>query len=156
MHNKEKLSLNSHENEYFLEVKINEYFFGIPVCYVRDVLNPLLIEPVPLAPNIVSGSLNLRGRIVTVIDFKVILGLAPSNDVSSHMSVVIDVEDELYSLIIDEVAEVLSLDNKEMKPNPDNLNSKWKELSKGIFSLKDKLLIIVDIKKLLPRKTHKE
>ncbi|MDF2965216.1 MAG: cheW [Rickettsiaceae bacterium] len=143
---------NDQEINYYLEVKVDNYYFGIPVKYVRDVLNPLEIEPVPLAPKLVSGSLNLRGRIVTAIDFKVILGLNATNDVSSHMSVVIEFEDELYSLIIDDVGDVLNLNNKDLQSNPNNLNPQWKELSQGIFTLKDKLLIIVDIEKLLPKK----
>jgi purine-binding chemotaxis protein CheW len=150
------LSNNEHITNYYLEVKIENYCFGIPVDFVRDVLNPFEIEPVPLAPNIVSGSLNLRGRIVTAIDLKVILGLKATEDVSDHMSVVIEFEDELYSLIIDNVADVLNLKNNDLQPNPNNLNPQWKELSKGIYTLKDKLLIILDVEKLLPKKDKRE
>ena len=141
-------------DNYYLEIRVKDYFFGIPVKYVRDVLNPHDIEPVPLAPKIVLGSLNLRGRIVTAIDIRVVLNLGNTEQVNQRMSVVIEFEDELYSFIIDDVGDVVFLDAKDMKSNPENLNVDWKEVCKGIFSLENKLLIVLDVSHLLPKKSN--
>ena len=61
--------------EDFVTFFINDQMFGIPVLKVQDILTPDRIAPIPLAPPEIRGSINLRGRIVTVVDVRVRLGL---------------------------------------------------------------------------------
>ena len=68
--------------ENFVAFTIKDQLFGIPVFQVQDILIPTTIASVPLAPPEVRGSINLRGRIVTVIDVRVRLGLGEQEDVS--------------------------------------------------------------------------
>jgi len=137
------------ENQDFVTMTIHDQLFGIPVLTVQDVLGPQKITPIPLASPEVAGALNLRGRIVTAVDVRKRLGLAPSGEGEKSMSVVVDFRGELYSLIIDSVGEVLSLPPDCFERNPATLDPAWREVSAGVFRLKDKLLVVLDVARLL-------
>jgi purine-binding chemotaxis protein CheW len=124
--------------------------FGIPVLQVQDVLNPQRITRIPLAPPEVAGSLNLRGRIVTVIDLRGCLGMPPMTDnTKSRMSIVVDHQGELYSLLVDQIGEVLSLSNTDFERNPPTLEKRWREIALGIYRLNQNLLVVLDVARLL-------
>jgi len=123
--------------------------FGIPVPAVRDVLGPLRLTRVPLAPPEVAGNLNLRGRIVTAIDLRPRLGLAPRAKDAAWMSVVVEHQGELYSLIVDSVGEVLSLDTAACERELPTLDPRWREFTDGIYRLNGALLVVLDVAHLL-------
>lgn len=133
----------------FVTMFIDGQLFGIPVLQVQDVLGPQRIARVPLAPKEVAGSLNLRGRIVTAIDVRTRLGLSSNGENIKNMSVVVDHNGEFYSLLVDQVGEVMSLPATDYEKTPATLDDRWKEISDGVYRLKDTLLIVLDIKRLL-------
>lgn len=133
----------------YVTVYIQGQLFGIPVLAVQDVLGPQKITRIPLAPVEVAGSLNLRGRIVTAIDVRLRLGLSAQSEGGKGMSVVIDVGGELYSLMVDQVGEVLSLPEATVERNPPTLDQAWREFSIGIYRLDGELMVVLDIIKLL-------
>jgi purine-binding chemotaxis protein CheW len=135
--------------EMLVTVKIADQLFGIPVLDVRDVLGPQRITRVPLAPPEVSGALNLRGRIVTAIDVRTRMGIAVDAEAKTCMSVVVDIHGELYSLIVDRVGEVMSLPSSDFERPPATLDPRWQEVSSGIYRLKDCLLVVLDVARLL-------
>jgi len=137
------------ESQDFVTMTIYDQLFGIPVLTVQDVLGPQKITRIPLASPEVTGSLNLRGRIVTAIDVRKRLGLPAVEGDAKGMSVVVDFNGELYSLIIDSVGEVLSLPADCFERNPATLDPAWREVSAGVFRLKDRLLVVLDVARLL-------
>lgn len=122
---------------------------GVPVLSVRDVLGVQAITRIPLAPREVAGSLNLRGRIVTAVDLRSRLGLPRREGGNGAMSVVVEVGGELYSLLADQVGEVLSLNAGERSPNPPTLDASWREFSLGVHRLGSQLLVLLDVERLL-------
>lgn len=137
----------------FLTVFIAGQVFGIPVLQVQDVLGTQRVTKIPLAPPEVAGSLNLRGRIVTAIDVRCRLGLPRRETSQREMSVVVELEGELYSLIIDEVGDVMSLDNENFEGTPATLDPVWRDVSAGIYRLDGQLMVVLDVPKLL-NKVH--
>ncbi len=133
----------------YVTMTIGGQWFGIPVLSVQDVLGPQNIAMIPLAPPEVAGSLNLRGRIVTAINPRVRLGLPKQEENATIMSVVVEHHGELYSLLIDQVGEVLKLPSDRFEQNPASLDPRWRDISTGIYRLDDRLLIVVDIERLL-------
>jgi purine-binding chemotaxis protein CheW len=117
--------------------------FGIPVASVRDVLGHQSISRIPLAPGAIAGSLNLRGRIVTVLDLRIALGLGRTERPDQAMNVVIDHGGELYSLLVDQVGDVLSLAAAAVEPLPHTLGSGWRGMSEGVVKLKDELVLVL-------------
>jgi purine-binding chemotaxis protein CheW len=139
----------SSEGSDFVTIVVGEQLFGIPVLQVQDVLGAQRITRVPLAPPEVAGSLNLRGRIVTAIDLRIRLGLPELTDGKQRMSVVVDHQGELYSLMVDQVGEVLSLSEATFERNPATLDARWREVSAGIYRLDGNLLVVLDVARLL-------
>jgi purine-binding chemotaxis protein CheW len=135
-----------------LIIHIADQVFGVPVLQIQDVLGEQRVTRVPLAPPEVDGALNLRGRIATAINVRRRLGLsAKSNDtdVRKSMSVVVEHNEELYSLIIDRVGDVISLRHNDFEDTPPTMDPLWRDISSGIFRMENKLLVILDVSKLL-------
>lgn len=132
-----------------LTVMIGDQIFGIPILQVQDVLGPQKVTRVPLAPPEVGGSLNLRGRIVTAIHIRERLHLAKLEDNAHYMSIVVEHENEFYSLIFDKVGDVLKLNITDYEACPSTLDPYFREVSDGIYRLKDQLLVVLDVPKLL-------
>lgn len=133
----------------FVTATIGDQLCGIPVLKVQDVLGPQRITPIPLAPDEVAGSLNLRGRIVTAIDLRTRLGLTGGSDESDEMSIVVDHHGELYSLMVDAVGEVLKMSAADFERNPATLDPVWRRYSEGVYRLAQGLLVVLDIDTLL-------
>lgn len=139
--------LDSHD---FLTLFIGDQIFGIPILQVQDVLGPQHVTKVPLAPVAVAGSLNLRGRIVTAINVRACLGMEHKDlDIGKMMSVVVEVEGELYSLLIDKIGDVLSLSYSTFEKNPATLKEEWRDVCQGIYRLQGRLLVVLDVPRLL-------
>lgn len=143
----ENKAVDAGENMY-VTMRIADQLFGISVVHVRDVLRQQKVTPVPLAPPEVSGSLNLRGRIVTVIDGRRRLGLPELVEAKSTF-VVVERKGELYSLMVDSVGEVLTVPAGAIEKAPANLNGNWKEAASGIYRLEGELLVLIDVEVLL-------
>lgn len=137
------------EARQFVSITIGKQSFGIPVLLVHDVLGPQRITRIPLAPKEVAGSLNLRGRIVTAIQVRRRLGLDPLPADAETMSVVVEHQGELYSLIVDGVGEVLTLYDHDFENHPPTMSPRLREVSTGIYRLKDALLVVLDVPSLL-------
>jgi purine-binding chemotaxis protein CheW len=136
------------DTEDFVTFTIADQLFGIPVLKVQDVLSAHNITRIPLAPPEIAGSLNLRGRIVTAMDVRLRLGLAP-RDRETTMSIVAEHDGELYSLMVDSVGEVLGLKSSDWERNPATLDPKFREYSLGIYRLDGELLVVLDVNRLL-------
>ncbi len=133
----------------FVTMKMGHQIFGISVAYVVDVLSPQKINPIPLAHKEIVGSLNLRGRIVTAVDIRVVLDIHEKAELQKNMCVVIEYENELFSWLVDEVGDVATVPSEELIKNPDNLSKVWQDISLGIFPLKNELVVILDIEKVM-------
>lgn len=127
---------------------------GIPVLSVRDVLGPQTITRIPLAPPEIAGSLNLRGRIVTAIDLRRRLGLPKAALGEDPMSVVAEQGGDLYALLVDQVAEVISVPSDRFERNPPTLPAEWARFSTGIVRLQGRLLAVLDVTRLLALSTE--
>ncbi len=129
----------------YVTVYIEGQLFGLPVERVQDILVPEKIARIPLAPPEVAGSINLRGRIVTVVNGRARLGLPPLAETARIMCVTVEQGAELYSLQVDNVGNVLNLPLRGIEPNPSTLDPRWRSLSRGVMRLEDELLIILDV-----------
>ncbi len=133
----------------FVTMKIGPQLFGIAADYVIDVLMPQKINPIPLTRKEILGSLNLRGRIVTALDIRVLLEIEDKCDVEKNMCVVVEYRGELFSLVVDNVGSVVSVPTDDLIHNPENLSEFWKEVSLGIFPFNQDLIVVLDISKVL-------
>ncbi len=124
-------------------------FYGINVMDVQEIIRYQDMTGVPLADSVIKGLINLRGQIVTAIDLRRRLGLKPRSKEDNPMNVIINTNDEAISLLVDEIGDVIEVDDDIFEPPPQNLRGKAKELTTGVYKLKDKLLMTLDMDKLL-------
>ena len=129
----------------YVTASIGGQLFGLPIQQVQDVFMPERLTRVPLAPPEIAGVLNLRGRIVTLIDMRDRLGLQPRTGEGQAMAIGVEAGGESYGLLIDSVGEVLKLDDAGREPNPINLDPRLARVSAGIHRLEGQLLMLVDV-----------
>lgn len=137
------------DEQVLVTLTVADQLCGVPVLAVRDILGEQPITRIPLAPPEIAGSLNLRGRIVTAIDLRRRLGLPAAPAGQKRMSVVADQGGELYALLVDQVSEVMSLRAGTFERNPPTLERRWAAFSTGIHRLEGRLLVVLDVDKLL-------
>lgn len=130
-----------------LSVMLGGQLFGIDIGHISDILPRQDDTPVPQAGRRISGLINLRGHIVTLIHVRLCLGLSSQD--TSKMNVVIEYGGELYGLLFDEVGDILDLDRVDMESVPSVLDERWHGLGQGVFRLPQGLLILLDAVKLV-------
>ena len=142
------MSSETHLKEY-VTAMIGGQLIGLPILHVQDVFIPERLTRVPLAPPEIAGVLNLRGRIVTLIDMRGRLGLAARDGERPIMAIGVESRGESYGLLIDSIGEVLKLDDAAREPNPINLDPRLARVSAGIHRLEGQLLMVVDVERVL-------
>ena len=133
----------------YVTAMIGGQLFGLPIVRVQDVFIPERLTRVPLAPPEIAGVLNLRGRIVTLIDLRRRFGLGQRESGQVTMAIGVESRAESYGLLIDSVGEVLKLEDAAREPNPINLDERLARVSAGIYRLDGQLLIVVDVDRVL-------
>jgi purine-binding chemotaxis protein CheW len=137
-----------YENQY-VSFLVDGQLLGIPVNSVQEVLNPQKIAFVPLASAEVSGLLNLRGQIVTAVNLRRRLGLPDIDGDRQSMNVVVRHGGESYSLLVDEVGDVINVSGDVLQPPPATLDEQWKKFTSGVFRLENRLFVILNSATLL-------
>ncbi|WP_047048106.1 chemotaxis protein CheW [Vibrio mexicanus] len=129
--------------------QLEEETYGINVMQVREVLRYTEIAPVPGAPNYVLGIINLRGNVVTVIDTRSRFGLMEGEITDNTRIIVIESEHQVIGILVDSVAEVVYLRSSEIDTTPSVGTDESAKFIQGVSNRDGKLLILVDLNKLL-------
>lgn len=140
---------NSPLNLQYATFFVDELFFGIEVLKVQEVLRYQEMTSVPRAPGVIEGLINLRGEIVTAIDMRRRLGLRTRPDGKWPMNVVVHADDGAVSLLVDEIADVLQVNEKDYEPPPETLQGMARDLIRGAYKLDKRLLLILDTEKTI-------
>lgn len=129
--------------------QLEEETYGINVMQVREVLRYTEIAPVPGAPDYVLGIINLRGNVVTVIDTRSRFGLMGGEITDNTRIIVIESERQVIGILVDSVAEVVYLRASEIDTTPSVGTDESSKFIQGVSNREGKLLILVDLNKLL-------
>ncbi|WP_284422356.1 MULTISPECIES: chemotaxis protein CheW, partial [unclassified Bradyrhizobium] len=116
---------------------------------VQDVFMPERVTRVPLSSSEIAGVLNLRGRIVTVVDMRARLGLERLGETKPPMAVGVDLRGESYGLLIDQIGEVLRLPEASREENPVNLDPRMAKFAGGVHRLDGQLMVVLDVDRVL-------
>lgn len=126
-----------------------DLFFGVDVLDVQEVLRFQPMTPVPQAPDVVEGLINLRGQIVTAIDMRRRLRMPKLAGDQPPMNIVVSTPDGAVSLLVDEIGDVLDMDESNYERAPDNLDPAARELIRGVYKMKKGLLLVLDTEKAI-------
>jgi purine-binding chemotaxis protein CheW len=133
----------------YVTATIGGQLFGLPISRVQDVFVPDRLTRIPLAPPEVAGLLNVRGRILTVIDMRRRLGVEFSKNAGRTLAIGIEHRGESYGLLIDCIGDVLKLSAADREDNPINLERGLAQASAGIHRLDGKLMVVLDLDRVL-------
>jgi purine-binding chemotaxis protein CheW len=119
--------------------------YGVDVLRVQEALRAHTRTPVPLAPVGIAGLVNLRGQVVMTIDLRSRLGLAPLPADAEPMMVVVQVDGEPISLLVDEIGDVIDVEDGQFETPPDTLPTALREVILGAYKLDRGLLLALDV-----------
>jgi len=128
---------------------VDDQLFGIPILQVQDIVEASKITPVPLAPSAIAGVLNLRGRIVTVVDLRKLLGNNKEVPWESQMGVTVEHKGDLYTLLVDAIGDVRTLPRHDFDKAPSTMEDNVRRLCSGIYRLRGNLLVVLDVARIL-------
>jgi len=137
----------------FVTFTVAGQLFGVPVTRVQDILTPDAIAPVPGGPKQVRGLINLRGRIVTVIDMRTHLSLPRADAGQPGMCVTIESRGDFYTLFVDSVGDVITLPRSLREGNPATLDQVWRDVADAVYRTDQGLLVALHVDRLLAIET---
>ncbi len=128
---------------------VGESLCGINILNIQEINKNVDITRVPQAPEYVVGVLNLRGRIVTVVDLGEKLELSPIKINKENRNIIVDSQDEQIGLLVDSISDVLLARSDKIEPAPANIGGVKGKFFKGVFKTKDKLIGVLNIEEVL-------
>jgi purine-binding chemotaxis protein CheW len=123
--------------------------YGVDVRQVQEIRRMSEITGVPRAPDFVRGVINLRGRILPVLDLKRKLGLGEVEASRATRIVVVRVKERLLGLLVDGASQVLKVEVSRIEPPPEEVLERGGDYIRGVAKLEDRLIILVDLERLL-------
>jgi len=129
--------------------KIGNEEFGVDILKVQEINRMMEITTVPNAPEFVDGVVNLRGRIIPVIDLRTRLNMPRNKHDHNTRIVVVELSGKTVGFIVDEVSEVLRIPRNITEPPPDMVAGINAEYITAVGKLEDRLLILLDLEKVL-------
>ncbi len=131
----------------FCTFYLDKLMFGVELQKVQEVLRNLELTGIPLAPDVVSGLMNLRGQIITAIDLRRRLELTNRPADQLPMNVVVRSADGAISLLVDEIGDVVEVDEEFFERPPETLQGKVREVILGVYKLDKQLMHVLDTEK---------
>lgn len=137
------------EQEQLVVFEVGDESFGIDISLVQEIIRLQPITEVPRAPMYVKGVINLRGKVIPVIDLRERFSLSISDETKATRIVVVNVLGNTVGMIVDAVSEVLRLATDSIEPPSAIVEGIGSEYLKGIGKLEDKLILLLGLDKLL-------
>ncbi|EFI35717.1 CheW protein [Desulfonatronospira thiodismutans ASO3-1] len=129
--------------------------FGVEILTVQEIIRMMQITKVPKAPDFVEGVINLRGKVIPVIDLRKRFGLDSRGHDKNTRIVVVEINKMIVGFIVDSVSEVLRIPADTVEPPPPVVAGLDSEYISGVGKLEDRLLILLDLDRLLSREEKK-
>jgi len=145
-------TIKKQENELLQLVTfgIGEEEFGIDILKVQEIIRTMAITKVPNSPPYVEGVINLRGKVIPVIDLRGLFNMESRSHDNHTRIIVIELHGMIIGFVVDEVSEVLRIQSNTVESPPPVVAGIESEYIKGVGKLDDRLLILLDLEKLIP------
>ena len=125
--------------------------FGVDILRVQEIIRTMAITKVPKAPEFVEGVINLRGKVIPIIDLRRRFGLQSKAHDKHTRIIVIEINTMIVGFVVDSVSEVLRIPASTVEPPPPVVAGLESEYISGVGKLEDRLLILLDLDRLLSR-----
>jgi purine-binding chemotaxis protein CheW len=128
---------------------VGDALCGMDILKVQEINKLMEMTQVPQAPEYVTGILNLRGQIVTVIDLGNKLGLTSTDLTDSTRNIIVNAANEYIGLLVSSISDVVAANMEKVEKPPANIGGLQGAYFKGVFKTKDRLIGILDVDKVL-------
>ena len=128
---------------------IGDEEFGVDILKVQEIIRTMEITKVPRAPEFVEGVINLRGKVIPIVDLRKRFGLETRDHDKHTRIIVIEINQMIVGFVVDSVSEVLRIPANTVEPPPPVVSGLESEYISGVGKLQDRLLILLDLNRLL-------
>jgi purine-binding chemotaxis protein CheW len=128
---------------------IGEEEFGVDILRVQEINRMTHVTRVPNAPEYVVGVINLRGKVIPIIDLRLRIGLQKKIYEKDTRIVVVEIDNKVLGFIVDSVNEVIRINKNIAEPPPPMVSGIESDFITAIGKLKDRLLILLDLRKVI-------
>lgn len=143
-----KKGMEEVEQEKYLTFRVGDEDYGIAIEHISEIVGLHKITPVPDVPRFVKGVINLRGKIIPVVDMRLRLGMPERQYDERTCIIVVNIEGDLLGLIVDRVNEVTDIPVSQIEPTPAG-EEELGGMVKGLGKVGDGVKILLDVKKIL-------
>jgi Chemotaxis signal transduction protein len=123
--------------------------FGIDILKVREIIRPMAITMVPRSAHFIEGVINLRGRVIPIVNLRRRFGMQPKEFDSQTRIIDIELGEIIVGFIVDSVAEVLRIPANTVEDPPAIISGIQSDYVRGVGKVDDRLLILLDLDKLV-------
>ena len=123
--------------------------YGIEIAYVTEIIGIQRITDVPDMPEFVRGVINLRGKVIPVMDVRIRFGLESRDYDERTCIVVVDIDNTAVGLVVDEVSEVADIPESQVEPPPKTGKGTSSRFLKGMGKMDDEVKILLDVSRIL-------
>lgn len=146
-----KKDFDSKEVLQLVTFRLGNEEFSLDILRVQEIIRHMDLTRVPRTPDFVEGVINLRGRVIPVLDLRKRFGLPTEERTNETRIIVVDVDNRTVGLKVDAVSEVLRLPSDTVEPPPSIVTGAESEYIKGVGKLDNRLIILLDVSKILSR-----
>ncbi len=122
---------------------------GIDTLRVQEIIRVSDVTRVHHAPEYVQGVINLRGKIVTVLDLSRKLDFSPAEVGDESRVIIVDHEDEYVGLLVDSISDVIVAERERVIPSPANVEGGQKKFFQGVYQGDQGLIAVLDVEEVL-------
>ncbi|HSF07801.1 MAG TPA: chemotaxis protein CheW [Nitrospirales bacterium] len=133
--------------------QLGNEIFAIDILGVQEIIRLVEITPVPNAPHYVDGVVNLRGKVIPIINLRVRFGLSATEPTKDTRIVVVEVAHLILGFIVDSVEEVLRLPEDCIEPPPPTGRGRTDECHRGVGRVNGNLVLLLDLELLFGNRT---
>ncbi len=140
----------------YLTFNLGEEVFGLEIKFVTEIIGIQPVTRIPEVPDYIKGIINLRGKIIPVIDMRLKFGKEPMEYNDRTCIVVVDTEELVVGLIVDRVSEVISIDDENVVPPPSQKTGIRNRYIQGIGKIDGNVKLLLDVNKLFDEQETQE
>jgi len=146
-----KKDLDAKEVLQLVTFRLGKEEFSMDILKVQEIIRHMDLTRVPRTPDFVDGVINLRGRVIPVLDLRKRFGLPEGERTNETRIIVVDVDNRTVGLKVDAVSEVLRLPADTVEPPPSLVTGIESDYIRGVGKLDGRLIILLDVAKILTR-----
>jgi purine-binding chemotaxis protein CheW len=128
--------------------------FGVDILRVQEINRMVTVTTVPNSPSFVDGVINLRGKVIPIIDLRTRFGMSRKEHDKNTRIVVIELKNNIVGFVVDAVSEVLRIPRSVCEPPPAVVSGIHADYITAVGKLEDRLLILLDLEKVFSVEEH--